>query len=184
MGSALAISFALALMVCTLASAATIQPAFACSCSPRIPEKYYQSEVIFVGEILERGAADNEMYVTFNVSQSWKGVETGTVTVHIDSPGCSPPFIAGLEYIVYGYNNDFGARIKACSGTVSTENIEYASRDFGYLNAAYAQIELKPGHTSYTSPILQAIQILSVSVGISAAMFFILSRNCILRRYQ
>lgn len=181
MGNTLAIGISLAFLLGIVASANTIQPAFACSCSTRIPEKYYQSEVIFVGQILERGAADNEMYVTFNVSRSWKGVDTRTVTVRIDSPGCSPPFMAGLEYIVYAYSNDFGSRVKACSGTVSTENVEYVSRDFGYLDAAYAQIELKPGHASYASPTFLAIQILSVSAGISVATFFIISRRHSLR---
>jgi hypothetical protein len=157
----------------------TEQKAFGCSCISHSPQTLDEkSDVIFIGIITdkERGPLENALHVKFHVSKSWKGIDTQSVTIHIDDPQCSPPFFADREYLVYSYKDLFEIRMPACSGTTVTENTEIVQPEIQYLDTHYTPITLKIGRTESLN-ILPVIEIIAAIVGISIVAFLVIARH-------
>ena len=152
-----------------------LQPIFACSCGIRRPQVYEDAEIVFVGKVLEKDYSswiDGAMHVTFGVSKAWKGIDANTVTVHLDSPGCSPPFLDNESYLVIAYQEIIETKMKACSGTVWMGNVDHVEPDIQYLDGHYSQITLTDKAIT-----LAELQILGVFISISLLAFFAISRG-------
>ena len=156
------------------------QVAYACQCGGRTPQEYdTTSDVIFVGRLVEM--RDNvpfewSPHITFDVSKSWKGIDTRLVTVHIDDIACETSFRPGNEYLVHAYRDSFELRMPTCSGTTWTENQEGIAYEIAYLDALYEPVRIIDGHTGGVNA-LTLIQVLGVSCGIGAVAFVMLVRR-------
>ena len=98
--------------------------AYACSCLPPGPpaEELARSSAVFAGKVTSftaPGAGTDTRTVTFQVSQTWKGAQQGTIvaTTPRDSAGCGVEFEVGREYLVYAGTTDGKLSVSLCSRT-------------------------------------------------------------------
>ena len=127
--------------------------AFATQCSRHSPETYYErSDIIFVGTVIdienEPRFLERGQYVLLNVSKSWKGVDTKTITVNAEGGR----FREGNEFLVYADKNFLAMEVTFCGGTIRTESDGLADRELGYLENNHSTIELKADHTMSMNP--------------------------------
>src|SRR5690606_6740464 len=115
-------------------------------------------------------------HITFDVSKSWKGIDTRLVTIHIDDIACETSFRPGDEYLVHAYRDSFELRMPTCSGTTWTENQEGIANEIAYLDARYEAVRIVDGHTASVNT-LTIIQLLSISCGIGAVAYVMLVRR-------
>lgn len=118
----------LSVLVITGLLTVNAQTAHACSCMiPGSPlEEMERSSFVFSGTAIEV-EADSTIgdlnplgyTVTFEVIESWKGVESSKVTVHTaaDSAACGFPFEEGKDYIVYASELEDGIQVYSCGLT-------------------------------------------------------------------
>ena len=120
-----------------LVSALLILPAFligftvnigtasACSCmeSP-VTEVYEESDAVFLGTVTKIETTDLEEKVTFSVEQSWKGVESGTVTITTekDSATCGIDYLVGEQTPVFAEADSKGGLRAVLCDNIFTEN--------------------------------------------------------------
>jgi hypothetical protein len=146
------------------------------------PEKYYElSDVIFVGRAtnIDRNQPfDQAANVTFNVSKSWKGVDTKLVTIRTgDGTSCSSyHFEQDREYLVYGTRDLSSVDVTFCGGSASIDYSPFVSRDLTFLENNYTPLELEVGHIRSIN-LFPIITILGSLVAVSTAAFIILKRR-------
>ena len=159
--------------------------AMACQCDDPRPEIYEEADVIFVGTITKIDAyapLENTRYITFDVSKSWKAVDTKSITIHNDSGQCdSMVAIMGYEYLIYAKNEDILKINVACGGSIWTgyggsSNEEHVARDIMQLDALYEPVELTQGHTVSVN-IFPPLQILGTLVALGIVAFLIIRRR-------
>ncbi|MDC7996356.1 hypothetical protein [Altibacter sp. HG106] len=98
---------------------------YACSCiekkesiRKKIKSSYVESDLIFIGKVLEKTILENELYSSsadpviykFELTQVYKGnidKKTIEVVTSRDSASCGFPFQIGKNYIVYSIKSDF-----------------------------------------------------------------------------
>jgi hypothetical protein len=100
--------------------------ALACSCMAPPPpaQAMEKAAAVFSGKVTAIKAEGHGKSVMIKVDQSWKGVETETVTVHTssDSASCGFAFKEGTDYLVYAFakdENDKGLSTNLCTRTKS-----------------------------------------------------------------
>jgi hypothetical protein len=157
------------------------QSAFACQCSRLAPDKYYEmSDVIFLGRVASvdgNQPLDQATHVTFNVSKSWKGVDTKVVTIRTgDGTSCGfYRFGQDHEYLVYGTKTLSTIDVNQCGGTASIDSdADFVNRDLQFLSG-YTPLELKAGHTMSINPI-PILTVVGSLVAISLTTFVILKK--------
>jgi hypothetical protein len=154
--------FVFKLLVAAFLLGLSINPAHAsaCSCAPQLPpaQAYQEKEIIFTGqaasvmhpwEIPGIGLLSNlyaswpqltmipgfyQEHTTFTVINSWKGVDTTSVTIltSIGNSMCGISFTSGQQYLVYAYHEADGSlQTNMCSGTTDVAN---AGNDLAFLN--------------------------------------------------
>ncbi len=114
----------------------------ACSCLPPGPprESLESSAAVFAGKVMsietkqgvalpggEDGFLPSHHEVRLQVSRSWKGKASGTVTVTTQehSASCGYGFETGREYLVYAHDTeDGGLGVSLCSRTAPLENAQ------------------------------------------------------------
>jgi hypothetical protein len=89
--------------------------------------------------------------------------------------------IMGYEYLIYAKNKDFLKINVACGGSIWTgdpgsSNEESVARDIKYLDALYAPIALREGHTMSVN-VFPPLQILGTFVGLAIMAFILISRR-------
>jgi hypothetical protein len=155
--------------------------AFACQCSRVAPEYYYErSDAIFTGRAtsIDRNTPlDEATHVTFDVSKSWKGIDTKAVTIRTgDGTGCGYySFKQGQEYLVYGTKQVASINVDQCGGTASFDS-PFVNLDLAFLENKHALLELKAGHTMSVN-ILPIMTVLGSLVAISIAAFVIIRKR-------
>jgi|Tabmets5t2r1_1033131.scaffolds.fasta_scaffold00038_14 hypothetical protein len=119
---------------------------------------------------------ERAMHVTFNVSKSWKGIDTELTTVHIDNPARPLAEFGIGKYLVYAYRDFFEVRMPTCSGSSWTENQGIIRDDIVYLDAHYEPIKIAEGHTGNVN-LLPIMQIVGSLCGIAAVAYVILAQR-------
>jgi hypothetical protein len=114
-------------------------------------------------------------YITFDVSKSWKNVNTKIVAIRTDDgTSCgSFPFRQSQEYLVYGTKGLSSVDVTLCGGSTS---IEHSTNELTFLENNYAPLELREGHTMSVN-ILSIMTIIGIFVAISIAAFAIIRRR-------
>ncbi len=108
------------------------------SVSKQVNVERKRAKALFSGEVLgiieKRSDKGHTIEVEFKVKDSWKYVQTGTVTIvtHYPAPGgCGYPFKVGQSYLVYVEREDDGKLwTTVCSRTMS---LDMASADLKTL---------------------------------------------------
>ncbi|MDF2679104.1 MAG: hypothetical protein K0R47_294 [Brevibacillus sp.] len=163
---------------------------YACSCvSPGpVKEALAQAESVFAGKVTKiiepkpnaQGiiSSADPVDVTFDVSISWKGVNTKHVTIKtpLDSASCGFSFDVGKEYLVYSYTNgDNDLETNICT---RTQELTVASEDLASLGTGMTPIQDGQPNTeekqTLTSPYLWISGIL-VLAGVT--YFFVKKRK-------
>ncbi|HEY1037121.1 MAG TPA: hypothetical protein VGE62_00900 [Candidatus Paceibacterota bacterium] len=97
-------------LVCAFAFAPLLIPsgASACSCimQPDLNEDALAgASAVFAGTFVSSTPVENGKVLTFDVSKTWKGPNTKTITAHTpnDSAACGWDPETGKEYLVYAY---------------------------------------------------------------------------------
>jgi hypothetical protein len=166
------------------------QPAWACSCMmpPQPPQSFADAAAVFSGrvtgisnpvqlplvpQILNTWAswtgspAPYNFYdrqVTFAVSDSWKGVESTTVTVETGQGGadCGYVFSTGQQYVVYAHSFQGAAlQTNICTRTAALSN---AAADLTYLNTL-PRLTLNPASTAVWPYVAGAAVLLAAAAG-------------------
>jgi hypothetical protein len=158
--------------------------ASACQCVVRRPEIYEESDAIFIGKITKIDRyhpLENTRYITFDVSRSWKGVETESITIHSDNNECAGMVaIMGQEYLIYAKNKDLLKIDVGCGGSIATDggssNEEFVARDIKYLDTLYETVTLREGHTTSVN-IFPPLQILGSFIVLAIGAFVFLRRR-------
>ena len=110
-------SLAVASLLTLLSSA----QALACSCAlPASPVAHIENaEIIFHGKVINaftdrRGL---EGRTTFEVLETWKGVESETITLehYIPGPSCGVWFDLGSEHLIFAYTHDDKITTNSCT---------------------------------------------------------------------
>lgn len=100
----------------------TAAPATACSCAAGDQADYFEwSDVVFTGEVLDRGTDDGAISYRFAVDRVYAGdaPHRAVVTSGRQSSACGMPDLrVGTDYVVYATAED-GGRLttSSCSGT-------------------------------------------------------------------
>jgi hypothetical protein len=161
-----------------------IGSAFACQCSAQPPDVTDAlADVVFLGNFrhIDRDIPYEEgTHVTFEVLESWKGVDTIFVTIHTgDGSACGYfPFGDGQDYsrqfLIFGTNEMGEIRVTQCGGTMPIDIGGLRVENYlQYLDANYEKITLKDGHFVSTN-IAAPMPILGSLVALSVATFFII----------
>jgi hypothetical protein len=173
-------------------------PLWACSCimpSPP-PQALQETDFVFTGQVTNvinpsqipglgligqwyttwtqspPTANFNMEHASFAVIDSWKGVETSTVTVYTagNDGMCGIGFITGQQYLVYGYRDEGGAiQANICSRTTDISN---AGTDLAYLNTQ-PTLTLNPAPL----PILPIVVGVGLLIVLGAAGFWVMRRS-------
>ncbi len=90
----------------------------------------FRGQVVFAGPLrdLGGGATDGTYQVTFQVAETWKGVQQGTVVVTAGNGGgdCTIPFQVGQDWLVYGHRDPSGiVNTGICSRTSQVPGGQY-----------------------------------------------------------
>jgi hypothetical protein len=99
--------------------------AFACKCPPKtLAENISRADSIFLGQVSEVTEAKPwndfvRFQVSFQVSRTWKGKQSATLTV-IDGPACHTRFKKGGSYLVFAHAVGNELTTNACAGTRSS----------------------------------------------------------------
>lgn len=103
--------------------------ASACSCIPPGPpeQELNESDAVFAGSVTtivdsSSGgivSSARPLYVTFDVTETWKGPNRTTLTVitAASSASCGYPFQNGKQYLVYAYSRNDNLYVSLCSRT-------------------------------------------------------------------
>lgn len=103
--------------------------ASACSCIPPGPpeEELNESDAVFAGSVTtieDRSSggivsSSRPLYVTFDVTETWKGPSNTMLTVitAASSASCGYPFQEGQKYLVYAYSRNDDLHVSLCSRT-------------------------------------------------------------------
>lgn len=122
---------ALAVLVFGVAAAALHQPraVYACSCVQPPPplEARDQASAVFAGTVstvAPTGPGGEGFFVTFDLSQSWKGPSASqlTITTSGSSASCGVEFTEGEEYLVYGFAQEGRISTNLCTRTAPLAN--------------------------------------------------------------
>lgn len=181
--SILVASLLLLLFLINTTSGFIIQEASACQCIDPRPEIYKEADVIFVGTVkhIDRQVPlENARYFTFDVSKSWKGLDTKSITIHNDSSQCdSIPAKVGEEWLIFAYNKDFLKINVGCGGALWTgypgsSNEETFVQDVKHLEELYTPVELRTGHTMSVNPFpLIVFAAVPIVLGIAAYVILV-----------
>lgn len=162
------------------------QSAFACTCARPESERHYEiSDVVFLGRVTGVDAQPHDVaeHVTFNISKSWKGVDTRTVTIRTgDGTGCGfYRFEQGIEYLVYGTRDIASINVGLCEApspvdsSGSADPSPFVSHDLQFLDSR-TPLEIRAGHTASVSISLIAT-ILGIFAAISLAAFVVIKKR-------
>lgn len=123
-----------ALTLAVLCGATALQQpraAYACSClAPPAPQAARDaSAAVFVGTVsglAPAGPNGEALFVTFDLTQSWKGPAASqlTLTTAGSSAACGFAFTQGEAYLVYSVAQDGGLSTGLCSRTASLADAE------------------------------------------------------------
>lgn len=122
--------------------------ALACSCSlpplksekARISSERKKSQAVFTGEVVEVIDVEGNVEVKLKVLQSWKGVQSESVSVFTTSICCicGYSFERGETYLIYTYSGNRGElRTNMCT---RTQKIADAAIDLRVLGKTKARI--------------------------------------------
>jgi hypothetical protein len=154
----------LALICCVLF---TFEHLLACSCdfSPPPHIEYERVDVVFSGRVRATSIEGYILRATFEVSESWKGINEGLITVHTasSSDACGYSFGQGSRYLVYAYFNHYQGFPYYPEGCVRTNIctrtrlITAASTDIQFLDylessKKYPEIRLSHGYPNPINP--------------------------------
>lgn len=137
---------------------------YACSCVPQAPvqEALNQAEAVFAGKVIKivqpkpdaQGVIStaDPVQITFEVSQSWKGVSFKEVTIRtaLDSASCGFFFEADKEYIVYSYKN--GDNVLETNICTRTAELTTATEDLATLGKGMTPTQEAPNPTETENP--------------------------------
>lgn len=163
------------------------QGAFACTCARQESEVHYErSDVVFLGRVIGLGTQPHDVaqHVTFNVSKSWKGVDTKIVTIRTGDGigGCQfYRFEQGIEYLVYGVKDVASINVGLCQApspvdsSGSADPSPFVSHDLQFLESR-TPLELNAGRTTSIN-IFPIMAILGSFVAISIATFVIVKKR-------
>lgn len=138
------------------------QPVHACSCPGVGPpaEELAKSTAVFAGKAINRRSpfslvqrSDNPLYVTFEVSQVWKGPNWQTLLIRTveDGASCGYNFQKGEEYLVYAHGDEGDLRVSLCS---RTQPLDKATEDLSAFGEGVIPIEENPVlHSQPLSPL-------------------------------
>jgi hypothetical protein len=139
----------IALFVLSLFLFASAENLYACSCvsftesvKKQVKRAFSDSTAIFEGEVLEVSKSSKnefELIIKLKVSKSWKGIQTGEITVKTPNQGsmCGYDFAVGKSYLIYANGSDNQLSVFLCSRTADLLN----NGDIKFLN------NLKPKKT-------------------------------------
>jgi hypothetical protein len=146
------------------------------------PERYYEwSDVIFLGRVTsvnENQPHDQAAHITFNVSKSWKGVDTEIVTIRTgDGTPCGFfRFYRNQEYLVYATRDISSINVSQCGGTASVDESPFVSRDLEFLENNHTPLELNAGRTASIS-LFPIVTTLASFIAISIAAFVVIRKR-------
>lgn len=166
------------LVVILLVFVAVTSQAVHASCAPPEPpaQNLHHSDAVFRGTVTRIGATTflHDFFswgypVTFEVRESWKGVNSTTVTIKGQTHfSLAVPFQLGQEYLVYAYyegNNHEGAL--TTNGCKGTKPVADAQADLHVLGAG--PIALQPNldaNGTISRPSLVAAGLALVALGV------------------
>jgi hypothetical protein len=107
----------------------------ACSCmAPGTPlEELNRSDAVFAGKVIDidKGFMDYTYKVTFEVQDSWKGIEAQEITLQTgqDSAMCGYPFEVNKTYLVYADQLEGELTAGLCSRTALLSNEDFTSNE-------------------------------------------------------
>lgn len=171
------------------------KPASACSCAlpDPPPVAFTNAHAVFVGDVtaindptwlartflflpIVYSSADPTL-VHFQVSDSWKGVTTTTVTIRtaVGGASCGYSFDLGKQYVVYAYQYSRELETNICT---RTSEAALATTDLNYLNTL-PKLALTP--TASSPAILYVVIASLVAIAIAVLITFWLVRRKLAR---
>ncbi|KGP72767.1 hypothetical protein [Pontibacillus yanchengensis] len=127
----------------------------ACSCvmPPSVDEEVEVSAAVFTGEVIDIEKKSRSRKVTFEVSNTWKGVTKSeiVITTGLNSADCGFPFEVGESYLLYANESSMYEGVAELSTTICdrTAAIEEAQQDLETLGEGKAPVEnVKENDTS------------------------------------
>ncbi|MED4016697.1 MULTISPECIES: hypothetical protein [Sutcliffiella] len=107
---------------------------FACSCLPpgTPSEELASHDAVFAGKVLNIKEKGEEIEVTIEVSEAWKGMTNKETTVYTpsNSAACGVNFETNIEYIIYANNDNGELHTNLCSRTAE---LAFAQEDVAEL---------------------------------------------------
>ena len=171
------ILLALALIVFGAATALNQpQAVYACSCVQPAPplEARDQAAAVFAGTvnaIAPAGPGAEGVFVTFDLTQSWKGPSPAqlTLTTSASSASCAFEFTPGEQYLVYGFPQDGRISTNLCSRTARLAD---AGADLEALGPGTSVAAAPAPVTTETMGVPWVPILLIGAVALGAAAFF------------
>lgn len=117
-----------------LASAMAPAAASACSCIGREPSALVSdAAIIFEGMVREITPRDGQLEIRFEVTQSWRQVETEEIVIYTAAleSACGVPFQLERGYIVLARRQDGRVVTGLCDGTEAAEHASELRRELG-----------------------------------------------------
>lgn len=107
---------------------------FACSCLPpgSPSEELASHDAVFSGKVLDIKEKGEEIEVTVEVIEAWKGINSKETTIYTpsNSAACGVNFETNIEYIIYANNDNGEFHTNLCSRTAE---LAYAQEDVAEL---------------------------------------------------
>ncbi|WP_162805722.1 hypothetical protein [Sporosarcina sp. PTS2304] len=131
----------------------------ACSCMapPTADLALSEATAVFSGEVEEvkKNTKDNGKTVIFTVQETWKGIDSQTISVFTgnDSASCGINFEVGKEYLVYAHTMDSnGKNILATTLCDRTAELANATDDLALIGEGQLPTQTEQPADSSTNP--------------------------------
>jgi hypothetical protein len=114
-------------------------PALACDCEERSPEQALSAAAsVFEGRVVEVTTEGENLRVTLDVVQSWKGEEHERLVVTTPASDCAVPFAPRTSWLVYA---NASLETNTC---MRSRAIEDADEDLANLGAGIVPVDIGP----------------------------------------
>ncbi|MDW0110293.1 hypothetical protein [Sporosarcina aquimarina] len=150
----------------------------ACSCieAPPVSEAVDQSDAVFLGTVTSIKELVSNREVTIEVKESWKGVESKTLTVYtgFNSADCGLTIDTGEKYLFYANKSseDTGDPILTSSFCSRTATELNASEDLKVLGAGQKEFtETKASTPSEEDSNSKRLWVVAIGIGVLGIIF-------------